>query len=44
LGGAMQIKSSKEFHHMLDNIEILEKWEFKNGKWKELKLIDGIWE
>lgn len=27
----------------LDNIEILEKWKFKDGEWKELKLIDGIW-
>lgn len=43
LGGATQIKSSKGFHQILNNIEILEKWKFENGQWKELKLINGVW-
>ncbi len=43
LGGATQIKSSKNFRDIKSKIEILEKWRFNAGKWKELKLIDGIW-
>jgi hypothetical protein len=43
LGGAVQIKSSKNFRDIKSNIEILEKWRFNAGKWEELKLIDGIW-
>ena len=23
--------------------DIVEKWKFENGQWKELKLIDDIW-
>ncbi|MBB6329220.1 hypothetical protein HNP24_000170 [Chryseobacterium sediminis] len=43
LGGATQIKSSKGFHQIPDELEVLEKWKFENGQWKELKLIDNIW-
>ncbi|MFK8299035.1 hypothetical protein ACI76O_11825, partial [Capnocytophaga cynodegmi] len=43
LGGGIQIKSSKNFRDIKNNIEILEKWRFNAGKWEELKLIDGIW-
>ena len=35
LGGATQIKSSKGFHQIPNELEILEKWKFENGQWKE---------
>lgn len=38
LGGAIQIKSSESFNLIPDNIEILEKWKFENGQWKEVKI------
>lgn len=38
-----EAKLGKGFHQISESIEILEKWKFENGQWKELKLINGIW-
>lgn len=35
LGGAIQIKSSKGFHTIPNNIEIIEKWKLINGQWQK---------
>ena len=43
LGGAVQVKSSENLRNISDNIEVLEKWKYENGKWKELKFINGVW-
>jgi hypothetical protein len=43
IGGAIQIKSSENFNDIQNSIEILEKWKFETGQWKELKLINGVW-
>lgn len=36
IGGATQVKTSKRFEKYLDKIDILEKWEFKNGVWTQI--------
>lgn len=37
IGGALQIKSSKNFKDLKNELEILEKWQFSNGKWQQIK-------
>ena len=36
IGGAIQIKSSTEFHLLSNNIDILEKWSLINGQWTRI--------